>query len=111
MTKEEFELCLDTEYTITLKGSMWGYILTMLSDMDRAMRDEMTEDIANANLVLESAANKVVGNALLGEIYNKLGSGFLARAVGIPAHVIEKLMNCTQAELDELQTNLRRSLN
>lgn len=98
MTDEFFSKMLDKEYEIRLNGAALGYILSLLSDEQRILNEEMQNNITSSIAAMAAAANNVVGNSFLHETYRAAGAEFIAKATGLDKDAITTIMSSTDPE-------------
>lgn len=98
MNEEQIDKMLDKEYEIKMKGSMLGYLLSLLSEQQRNLSEQMSNDITNAMAATAAAANNLVGNSLLHEVYRSAGVKFLAFSLGIDEESMKKMMTSNDPE-------------
>ena len=107
MNEEQISNMLDGEYSVNLKGSMLGYLLTLLVDAQRDLNAELRGTRIDPITAMACAANNVVGNALMHEVYRVCGPEFLALAMGADEKGIKDLMEAkTEKELGKAAENL-----
>lgn len=98
MNEEQIDKMLDKEYEIKMKGSMLGYLLNLLSEQQRALNEQMADNITDAMAAMAAAANNLVGNSLLHEVYRSAGAKFLAFSLGIEEDAMKKIMTSDSPE-------------
>lgn len=91
MEKDKFKAMLDMEYTITVRGSVLGYLINLLSDMQYRLNDEARDNITDIMAVMTAAANDVVGNEMLHAIKDAAGCEFLDTAMGAEPGTMAKI--------------------
>ncbi len=106
MTDNKIKKLLDTVYTIELKGSALGYILTVLAVEQERLNEKSRNDITDIGSVMAAAANDVVGNDLLHAVYRAAGEEFLGFAMGMKPETMKRVMEsddmeAIKAEVDE----------
>ncbi len=110
MNEDKITKMLDTEYSVTLKGSMLGYLLSLLADAQRDLNNELRGKNIDPITAMACAANNVVGNAVMHEVYRVCGADFLAFAMKADSKGMKDLMEAeTEEEMDKAASVLRAS--
>lgn len=99
MTPDQIKKMLDTVYTLELRGSALGYILTVLAAEQERLNKKSLNDITDIGAVMAAAANDMVGNDLLNAAYKAAGEEFLGFAMGMDPGTMKTVM-----ESDDLET-------
>ena len=99
MTADQIKKMLDTVYTLELRGSALGYILTVLAAEQERLNERSRNNITDIGAVMAAAANDMVGNDLLHTAYKAAGEEFLGFAMGMKPEVMKTVM-----ESDDLET-------
>ena len=99
MTADQIKKMLDTVYTLELRGSALGYILTVLAAEQERLNERSRNNITDIGAVMAAAANDMVGNDLLNTAYKAAGEEFLGFAMGMKPEVMKTVM-----ESDDLET-------
>lgn len=107
MNKDALTKMLNTVYTIELKGSALGYLLTVMATEQERLDERSRKDITDIGAVMAAVANNVVGNDLLHAIYAAAGADFLGFAMGMKPATMKKVMesddmNAVKAEVDKV---------
>ena len=92
MTADQIKKMLDTVYTLELRGSALGYILTVLAAEQERLNERSRNDITDIGAVMAAAANDMVGNDLLHTAYKSAGEEFLGFAMGMKPKSIKRVM-------------------
>lgn len=80
-------------YTLTLPGSVIGYIITLMSDEQNTLDEMCRDNITDPRIAMAAAANNIAGNHLLTAVYNAAGAKFTAFAMGVEDSIMEKVMS------------------
>lgn len=106
MDKDALTKMLNTVYTVELKGSALGYLLTLLAVEQERLDANSRKDITDIGAVMAAVANNVVGNDLLHATYKAAGADFLGFAMGMKPERMKKVMesddmDVVKAEVDK----------
>lgn len=99
MTDNQIRKMLNTVYTVELKGSALGYILTILASEQHKLDEKSREDITDINSIMAAVANNVVGNDLLHAVYDAAGEEFLGFAMGMSPATMKKVMESDDMDM------------
>lgn len=99
MNKEDLNKMLNTVYTVELKGSALGYLLTILAIEQENLDKSSRLNITDIHAVMASVVNNVVGNDLLHAIYAAAGADFLGFAMGMDSDTMKKVMESTDMDV------------
>jgi len=99
MNKDAIMKMLNTVYTIEIKGSALGYLLTILAVEQERLDKNSRLNITNIDAVMAAVANNVVGNDLLHAAYAAAGPDFLGFAMGMNSDAMKKVMEATDMEV------------
>jgi hypothetical protein len=110
MTKNKIKKMLDTVYTVELKGSALGYVLSLLAAEQHRLEEECRTNITDINAVMAAVANNVVGNDLLHATYAAAGEEFLGFAMGMSPETMKKVMESDNMDMvrDEVDKAIKR---
>jgi len=101
MTADQIKKMLDTVYTLELRGSALGYILTVLAGEQERLNKKRRDDITDIGAVMAAAANDMVGNDLLHAAYKAAGEEFLGFAMGMKPVTIKRVMDSDDPDTRE----------
>lgn len=109
MDQHSVEEMLDKEYEIKLKGGALGYILTLLANEQHELNERMADNITDVMAVMTAAANDIVGNTLIHEVYRVAGAKMLALAMNTDEESMERLMTSKNpAEVKEAASKMMK---
>ena len=107
MTKNKIKKMLDTVYTVELKGSALGYVLSLLAAEQHRLEEECRTNITDINAVMAAVANNVVGNDLLHATYAAAGEEFLGFAMGMDPGTMKTVMESN--DIDTIKDKVKRA--
>jgi Cu/Ag efflux pump CusA len=108
MNKDKLTKMLNTVYTVELKGSALGYMLTVLASEQERLNEKSRNDITDIDSVMSAVANNMVGNDLLHAVYEAAGEEFLGFAMGIKPETIKKVME--SPDLDSVKAEVQKAI-
>lgn len=110
MKYDKIKKILTSDYSVTVNGAQLGYLLTLLADEQDTLNRVAEKNIADPMAHMAAAANDVVGNCLIREIYRVIGPDFLAFAMHTTPEAITRLMEAKDTEeLDKAGNMIRNS--
>jgi hypothetical protein len=98
MSDNDIKKMLDTVYTIELRGSVLGYVLTVLAAEQDRLNKKSQNDITDIGAVMAAAANDMVGNDMLHAVYKAAGEEFLGFTMGMKPEVMKTVMESDSIE-------------
>jgi hypothetical protein len=107
MTADQIKKMLDTVYTLELRGSALGYILTVLAAEQERLNERSRNNITDIGAVMAAAANDMVGNDLLNTAYKAAGEEFLGFAMGMDPGTMKTVMESN--DIDTMKDEVKRA--
>lgn len=110
MKNDDIQKLLNADYTITVNGAHLGYLISLLANEQEILNQKAERNITDPLAYMTAAANDVVGNCMIREIYRVVGAEFLAFAMHTTAEAVTKLMEAKSPEdLERAGEGLRKA--